>query len=151
MEILQALTVWHWWVLAIVLIIVEILTPGVFLMWLGVAAGIVGAALWFWPGLGWEWQLLGFAVMSILSILLARRYLRIHPIQTDQPRLNRRGEQYIGRTFALSEAIVNGYGKIKVDDSIWKVEGADASAGSKVRVTGVEGVLLKVEPEQERG
>lgn len=147
MSILQEFTPWHWWVLAALLVILEIFTPGVFLLWLGVAGAIVGAILWFWPEFGWEWQLLSFAILSILSIVLARRYLSFRPIQTDQPRLNRRGEQYIGRTFVLDEAIVNGFGKIKVDDTTWKVEGADTPVGSSVKVVAVDGVLLKVESE----
>lgn len=150
MSILQELTPWHWWVLAALLMILEIITPGVFLLWLGVAGVIVGGVLWFWPDIGWEWQLLSFAILSILSIVLARRYLMFRPIKTDQPRLNRRGEQYIGRTLVLDEAIVNGYGKVRVDDSTWKVEGPDAPVGTSVKVVGVEGVLLKVEPDQQR-
>ena len=68
-----------------------------------------------------------------------------HPTETDQPRLNRRGEQYIGRTFTLDEPIVNGLGKIRVDDSTWKIEGGDCAAGTRITVVGVDGVVLKVE------
>lgn len=145
MSVLQALTPWHWWVLAVLLIILEIVTPGVFLLWLGLASAIVGGLLWLWPGMDWQWQLLGFALLGVFNILLVRRYLSFRPIQTDQPRLNRRGEQYIDRIFALDEPIINGFGKIRVDDSIWKVEGADAPVGTRVRVVGVDGALLKVE------
>jgi membrane protein implicated in regulation of membrane protease activity len=145
MSILHVLTPWHWWVLAILLVILEVFSPGIFLLWLGIASAIVGVGLWFWPDLGWQWQLLGFALLSILSILLARTYLSFRPIKTDRPNLNRRGEQYIDRTFTLETPIINGFGKIKVDDSIWKVEGLDAVAGTRVRVIGVDGALLKVE------
>jgi len=97
------------------------------------------------PGMGWEWQILAFAVLSVASIVVGRMYLKRNPIKTDQPMLNRRGEQYVGRTFTLDENIVNGVGKIRVDDTIWKVNGPDCEAGANVKVTGVNGMVLLVE------
>ena len=93
-----------------------------------------------------EVQFLIWAVLSVAAVVGSRLYLRRHPIETDRPTLNRRGEQYIGRHFTLEEPIVNGLGKIRVDDSTWKIEGPDAlPAGCKVKVTDVEGTVLKVE------
>jgi membrane protein implicated in regulation of membrane protease activity len=82
--------------------------------------------------------------------LLSRLYFAHHPIETDQPRLNRRGEQYVGRVFTLREPIVNGQGKIRVDDSTWKIQGVDCPSGTKVRVTGVNGVVLQVSRDSAR-
>jgi membrane protein implicated in regulation of membrane protease activity len=101
------------------------------------------------PELGWEYQVLIFALLSVISIVAWRSYFRKHPIITDQPALNRRGDQYIGRLFTLEEPIINGNGKIKVDDTTWKIIGDDCEAGSKVKVTGVDGVILKVELKHE--
>jgi len=142
---LDNLTHWHWWVLAVVLVILEILSPGVFFLWMGIAAGVVGFLLLAVPDLAWEWQILAFALFSVVSIALGRSYLKRHPIQTDQPTLNRRGEQYVGRVFTLDAPIVNGVGKIRVDDTSWKINGPECAAGGKVRVTGVDGVVLLVE------
>ncbi len=139
-------TAWHWWILGVVFIILEIFSPAAFFLWLGIAAGLVGFVLLGIPDLSWEYQLLAFAIFSMVSILLSRRYLDTHPIQTDQPKLNRRGEQYINRVFTLEEPVVDGFGKIRVDDSTWKVEGNDCPVGTKVRVTGVNGVVLQIEP-----
>jgi membrane protein implicated in regulation of membrane protease activity len=136
---------WHWWVLAVVFVVLEIFSPAAFFLWMGVAAGAVGLVLLALPGLDWEWQMLLFAVFSLVSILVFRRYLQFHPIASDQPLLNRRGQQYVGRTFTLAMPIVNGYGKIRVDDSSWKVSGPDCPSGAQVRVTGVDGVVLRVE------
>lgn len=136
---------WHWWVLGIGLMLIEMFVPGTFFLGMGIAAGIVGLLLWLMPDLGWQYQLLCVSVLSVVSIVLIRRYLKSHPLQTDQPRLNRRGEQYLGRVFTLEVSIVNGTGKIRVDDSTWKVEGQDAPAGARVRVVDVEGTVLKVE------
>ena len=147
MDLLQDAVYWHWWVLAVVLIILEILSPAVFFLWLGISAAVVGLLMLLLPGMGWELQMLLFAVFSVASVALWRYYLKSHPTASDQPRLNRRGEQYIGRTFTLHEPIVNGYGKVKVDDSTWKIIGDDCPEGVKVRVTGVDGVMLEVKRE----
>jgi membrane protein implicated in regulation of membrane protease activity len=140
------LVFWHWWVLAVVCFGLEAFAPGAIFLWLGVAAGIVGAVMFFVPTLDWEVQLLAFASLSLVTILAWRAYQRHHPTETEQPLLNRRGWQYVGHTFTLPEPIVNGEGKINVDDTIWRVRGQDAPAGALVEVTGVDGIILKVEP-----
>jgi len=148
MEWLQEASYWHWWVLGVLLIILEILSPAIFFLWMGISAGVVGLLVLLIPTLGWETQILLFATFSVASIVVWRHYLKLHPIQSDQPQLNRRGEQYVGRRFTLDEPIVNGQGKIRVDDTTWKITGADCQAGTKVKVTGVSGVLLEVEPSE---
>jgi membrane protein implicated in regulation of membrane protease activity len=137
---------WHWILLGIVLIVLEALTPVAFFIWLAVAAGMVGLVLAVLPGLGWEIQLVLFAVLSVLSLIVGRHYLKRHPIATDEPALNKRGHQYIGRVFTLDGPIVNGVGKLRVDDTTWKIAGRDCAAGDKVEVTGVDGVILLVTP-----
>lgn len=144
MEWLQESSYWHWWVLGVLLLILEIISPAVFFLWMGISAGVVGLLLLIVPGMAWELQVVLFAAFSVASVMLWRRYLNKHPIESDQPKLNRRGEQYIGRTFTLEEPIVNGQGKIKVDDSIWKISGEDCPQGTKVQVNDVNGVVLKV-------
>ena len=142
---LEQLDFWHWLIFAVGLLILEVFAPGAFFLWMGVAAAVVGALLWLIPGMSWEIQFLVFAVLSIASIVLWRKRMTDNPTESDQPNLNRRGQQYVGRTFTLEEPIVNGNGKIHVDDSTWKVEGNDCPEGTQVTVTGVDGVILKVE------
>lgn len=137
---------WSWWILAIALLVLEVFAPGTFFLWMGIAAAVVGALLLLAPGVGWEYQIIIFAALSVASIFIWRSYFRKHPTATDQPALNRRGQQYLSRTFTLDEPIVNGQGKIRVDDTTWKVHGEDCDAGTTVKVTGVDGVVLKVEP-----
>ena len=146
-EIFQLLEYWHWLLLGVVFLILEIFAPGVFFMWMGAAAGIVGLALWVFPGIGWEVQVLAFALLTIVSVIAGRKWLERHPIETEQPSLNRRGEQYVGRVFTLQEPIVHGQGKIKVDDSTWKIQGPDCAVGKNVKVVDVDGVVLIVECE----
>jgi membrane protein implicated in regulation of membrane protease activity len=144
MGFLEEITYWQWWVLGVILVILEVFSPGAFFIWMGVAAGVVGLVLMIAPGISWEYQILIFAGFSVISIVLWRQYQKKHPTKTDQPRLNRRGEQYIDRVFTLDTPIVNGQGKIHVDDSTWKIMGDDCPEGTKVVVIGVEGVVLQV-------
>ena len=137
---------WSWWILAIALLVLEVFAPGTFFLWMGIAAAVVGTLLLLAPQMGWEYQIIIFAALSVASIFIWRSYFRKHPAATDQPALNRRGQQYVGRTFTLDAPIVNGQGKIRVDDTTWKVQGVDCEAGTKVTVSGVDGVVLKVEP-----
>jgi len=136
---------WHWWIAAVVLIILEVLAPTFFALWLAIAAFITGLVLLLVPTMSWEMQLMIFAVLSVVSIVLWRFYYHKRPLHSDEPLLNRRGEQYIGRIFTLQEAIVDGFGKVKVDDSIWKVAGKDCPAGTKVKIINVNNVVFDVE------
>ena len=139
---------WHWWILAGILLIIEVAAPSFFFLWLSIAAGITGLALLAVPDLGWEYQILLFSGLSIVSLTVFKRYQRAHPVTTDQPALNRRGEQYIGRTFTLGEAISNNSGVIRVDDSTWRITCTDIPAGTTVRLVVADGAILKVEAVQ---
>lgn len=142
---MSGVTFWQWWIAGLILLVLEVFVPGAFFLWMGVAAGVTGFVLFLAPGTGWEYQLLLFAVLSVVSILVWRIYLLKHPTATDRPMLNRRGEQYVGRMFTLEEPVVNGSGKIRVDDSTWKIEGQDCPRGSRVKVVGVDGTVLRIE------
>lgn len=136
---------WHWWVLGLLLLVAEMLSPtGFFLLWIGAAAILVGAAAWVVPTLGWEVEVVMFGVLSVASFFVWKRFRPAHD-ESDQPALNRRGQSYVGRTFTLNSPIVNGVGKLHVDDSQWRISGADAEAGAQVRVVAVDGATLKVE------
>ena len=142
---LETAEYWHWWVFGIALIILELFAPGAFFMWMGIAAGIVGVAMFVVPGMDWETQWIIFAVLSVASIVVWRMVAKKNPAESDHPNLNRRSEQYVGRTFTLEEPIDNGVGKIKVDDTMWKISGMDCPVGTKVKVIEADGTLLKVE------
>lgn len=135
---------WHWWVFAVFMLGIEILAPGFFFLWLSLAGFVVGSVLFLMPSTNLEIQLLIFALLSIISIYIWRRYGIQHRVETDQPLLNKRGAQYIGRTFSVIKAIENGRGKVKVGDSMWTVQGEDCPLDTKVEVTAVNGTLLEV-------
>jgi len=144
MEWLKHIVFWHWWILAGVLLILELTSPVFVFLWLGFAAAAVGFLLLVFPSIPVEAQLVLFGILSVVAVLAWRRYREIHPPQSDQPLLNQRGQQYTGRFFTLDQAIVNGVGKVEVDDSSWRVKGPDLPAGTRVKVTGVDGVVFIV-------
>ncbi|MAZ76783.1 MAG: hypothetical protein CMH31_05725 [Micavibrio sp.] len=147
MEFLDQIVFWHWWVVAIVLIVVEMSTMSLFALFIAIAAAIVGFLAWIMPELSWAGEFILFSIFSLVSIVGWHFYRKARPQKaTDQPALNKRGHQYVGRTFTLGAPVENGVGKIKVDDSTWKVEAEeDFKKGDKVKVTALDGVVLKVE------
>ncbi len=146
-EILSGAEFWHWWVLAVVLLALEVAAPGTFFLWLAIAAGVVGLIVLILPDMAWQIQVLLFAIGAVGAVVAWRAFARRHPEESEDPTLNRRGEQYVGQVFHLSEAITDGRGRMKVGDSVWRVAGPDLPAGAKVRVTGAEGTVLRVAAE----
>ncbi|MEW5974027.1 MAG: NfeD family protein [Pseudomonadota bacterium] len=140
------LDTWHWLALGLALMVLEMLAPSTYFLWMGVAAIGVGGLLWLMPGLSPDVQLILFALLSILAIVLGRRYVKKHPIETDRPTLNVRGAQAVGRILTLESPILNGVGRARMDDTLWRVLGPDLPAGARVEVIGVEGTALRVRP-----
>ena len=145
MTYLQHLSFWDWLAFGTVLLILEVFGAGGYLLWIGVAAAAVGVLTYVFPELPWAWQFLVFALLSVLTAVFWWQRQRSSAKPSDAPGLNRRGSEFVGRSFVLHEGIVDGRGKIKAGDSLWLVIGPDLPAGSSVRVTGQDGVLLKVE------
>ena len=144
-DYLQHLSFWDWLAFASLLLILEVFGAGGYLLWTGIAAAIVGLLVYGFPGLPWAWQFLLFGCLSILTAVYWWQRQQAAGKPSDQPGLNQRGSEFVGRTFVLHDAIVGGRGKIKAGDSLWLVSGKDLPAGSQVRVTGLEGVVLQVE------
>ncbi len=135
-----------WAALAVVLFAAEALAPGAFMLWMGVAAVVVFLAVWAIGDVPVLVQVVLFVVLSFVSIQIYRTWFRKRARPSDQPLLNRRAEQLVGRVVLLDQAIVNGNGRAKVDDAFWAVTGVDSPAGSSVRVVAVDGMTLKVQP-----
>jgi membrane protein implicated in regulation of membrane protease activity len=145
METILALGAWNWLILAAVLFALELLAPGIFLMWFGAAAAATALVVFRYDPT-WQWQLILFCAFSLTAVLLAAKYLRKHPLESERPLLNERAVQLIGQSFDLVDPIVNGRGSIKTGDTIWRVEGPEMPAGARIKVTGVDGTVLKVAP-----
>ena len=147
---LDTLTFWHWMVLGIALIVIELLAPGIWFLWLGIGAITTGVIVLFYPDLSWQLQAVVFSGFSVVSVMLGRMIMRRTKQAEGHPTLNRRVEQYIGRVFTLENDTNLGYGDVRIGDSIWRVQLSDASsqlaAGANVIVTGVDGATLQVDP-----
>lgn len=143
-SILWSLGYWNWFIFAALLLILELIAPGTFLLWLGLAAALVGLIS---LGIDWTWQaqLVTFAILSVVSIVLWWRFGIKTESPSDQPFLNRRAERFVGQVFTLDKPIVSGSGVVRVDDTIWRVTGPDSPAGARIKVTRTDGPLLVVE------
>src|SRR5262245_25751788 len=139
-----SLGVWNWFILGAVFLLLEVLAPGTFMLWLGISAILVGA-ISFAVEWTWQAQLIAFAVFAIASIPAFRYFARRVEQPVDRPFLNRRAEGYVGREFTLEKPIVGGVGTIRIDDTVWRVMGPDCPAGSRVRIARAEGADLLVE------
>ncbi|MBF0188782.1 MAG: NfeD family protein [Magnetococcales bacterium] len=142
---ISPVTFWHWESLAVLLIIMELLAPAFFFLWLGIAAALTGLLLFLFPDLSLTGQALFFAIASVLSMTFSRTILKKNLTPSDRPTLNQRGQHYVGKHYTLEQAIENGTGRVRVGDTLWRVEGKDLPAGTTVRVVGVEGASLQVE------
>jgi inner membrane protein len=134
---------WLWFAIAVALFVLETAVPGVHFLWFGLAAGVTGMIALAAP-IAWVWQLILFSLLAFVTVFLVRRSGYGENAKSDEPQLNVRGAQYIGRMVTVEDAIRNGRGKVRVGDTIWAAEGEDAPAGSKVEVTGVNGTVLVV-------
>jgi membrane protein implicated in regulation of membrane protease activity len=134
---------WNWFIVAVALYLLETIIPGVHFMWFGAAATVMGAVTLAYP-MPIALQLVAFAIISLLTILWSRRMWRPGEIESDEPNLNERGHSYVGRMVTVEVPIVGGRGKVRVGDTIWTAAGPDLPAGTRVKVTGVDGTVLQV-------
>ena len=144
MSSIVSLGEWNWFIAAAMLFLLELLAPGTFMLWLGIAAILVGGIS---LGVDWSWQaqVIAFAVLSLMAIPIWRRIAHRVEKPGDQPFLNRRADGYVGRIFTLDKPIVGGIGTVRIDDTVWRVSGPDCPAGSRVKIARANGADLSVE------
>src|SRR4051812_30180837 len=144
MEWFISLGHWNWFIAAAVLFLIEVVAPGSFMMWLGLAAILVGAISLV---VDWSWQaqFIAFAVFAVAAIPAWRRLARNVERPGNGPFLIRRAEGYVGRIFTLERPIVDGVGMVRIDDTVWRVVGPDTPAGSRVKIARADGANLQVE------
>ena len=137
---------WYWWALAAVLLVFEMLLPGVVFLFLAIGAAAAGFVLLIVSDLSLELQLVLFAVVAVASAVALRPTLRQLQNRQAAAHINARAHALIGKTFFNDQPILAGRGRVKLGDGSWIVTGPDMVAGAKVRVTAVDGTELKVEP-----
>ena len=134
-----------WAAFALVLIAAEVLAPGAFMLWMGLAAGVVFLAVWLLTGIPLLAQVAGFVVLSFISIQVNRTWFRKREPDSDQPALNKRTAALVGRVVLLDRAIVNGRGRVQIADAYWDVTGPDLPAGAELRIIGGDAMSLQVQ------
>jgi membrane protein implicated in regulation of membrane protease activity len=147
-EVVRSLGAWSWIILGVILLAVELIAPGTFVLWLGVSAILVGM-ISFVIDWNWQEQAVGFAILAVASLVMWWRLIRRGRTEEDagdQPFLNRRAQGFVGRVFTLEKPIVDGAGTVRMGDTIWRVTGPDCAAGSRVKIARAEGATLFVEP-----
>ncbi len=143
-ELFPVVGIWFWWIVAGVLLLFELMTPGVFAMWLALAAASVGITHYFFD-LNWQLELLAFAGFSLVYVYLARPWYSKNKLQnSDQPNLNQRIYSFVGKSYVLHEPIAEGEGKLDIEGTRWDVLGPNLAKGTTVKVTAVEGMKLRV-------
>lgn len=144
---MQHLEFWHWLVFGMLLMALEVLVPAMLIMWFGFGALVVGVALWLVPSLSLGIQILIFGLVSLISVFGWRKSrFSEENIKSDSPELNHRLQSHIGKEYVLTTALIDGRGTMRVGDTAWRVSGKDdLPAGTRVRVTGVDGVMFTVE------
>ena len=155
-ELVSNLGGWNWVIFALLLLTLETVVPGVHFLWFGLAAFIIGVVAITFGALGpeyadvfvWQFQVIAFALVAMVTVFFVRRFASADDKEaSDAPSLNVRAEQYVGRSTTVAVPIQGGRGKVKIGDSLWQAEGDDAPKGTRVKVTGVNGTVLVVEPE----
>ena len=148
MSAISSLGAWAWLALGAALLAAEIIIPGTFLLWIGLAAAATGV-IFLLITAGWQIQVLVFACLALVSVIAWFRFARSsNEAESEQPNLNRRLESLVGRDFVLEEPISAGRGRVRIADSVWAVAGPDCASGARVRVASIEGTVLVVEPVQ---
>jgi membrane protein implicated in regulation of membrane protease activity len=133
-----------WLALGLLLAVAEILVPGVFLIWLAGAAILTGVLAYVLP-IDVPIQVVIFAAAAIIAVFAGRSYIARHPVTEADPKMNRRGQRLVGEMGPVTQAIIDGKGRMRLGDTEWLVRGPDAPVGATVRVTGSDGAELLVE------
>ncbi|GAA4045329.1 NfeD family protein [Parerythrobacter jejuensis] len=136
---------WIWVIIGLVLAALEIVVPGVYLIWLAVAALLTGV-LTFVLDPGLPLQIVNFVFISLIAAFSAKRILRDRPILSSDPLMNKRGGRLVGESAVVVQPFEGGTGRVHLGDTDWLAKGVDMAIGERVRVTGSEGAILLVEP-----
>lgn len=143
-SLIAAFGPWSWIVAGLILLALELVAPGGFLLWLGVS-GIITGLIGMVHRLDWPVQWVIFGILGLVSIALWVRFTRGRQTVSDRPYLNRRADRFIGHEAVLEQGIVDGFGRIELGDTVWRVAGPDMAAGQRVRIIGADGAVLQVE------
>lgn len=141
LDFIRDLGAWAWWVGGALLLAIEIVAPGNIFVWFGIAAIVTGAVALV-ADVSWQVQLILFAVLSLILVVVGRRWFA-RAGASEEPLLNERATRLVGQDYVLGEPIVGGTGRVRIGDSTWRLTGPDLPSGTKVRIVGHDGAVLQ--------
>jgi membrane protein implicated in regulation of membrane protease activity len=144
LDAIHQLGPWSWVVIGLILLALELVVPGNVIVWFGAAAILTGGVALI-TDLGWQLELLIFVVLAVVLVILGRRVFAREREPGEQPFLNDRARRLVGSVHVLATPIVDGQGKVRIDDTNWRIAGPDMPSGTRVKIAGVDGAVLKVE------
>ncbi|MDB5641061.1 MAG: hypothetical protein JWN07_378 [Hyphomicrobiales bacterium] len=138
---------WSWAIAGLALAMLETMAPGVFMLWVGLAAFANALLLVVVQPISAEWLLMTFCAFTVVSVLIGRKIYGARDLSNDAPFLNRRAAALVGRETRLQAAIEDGVGVANIDDTVWRVAGPDLPQGARVKIVGMtpDGTMLRVE------
>jgi len=149
LQVLTELGPWAWFLIGLLLLIGEVLLPGVFMIWFGMAALLIGTLtlatftdVAWWP---WQAQVVAFGVLSFVFVMVGSRLFPTNRKDDAAASMNDPLGRLVGREASLEEDIVNGAGRVRLGDTTWSVRGSDLPAGTRVKITGADNGVLQVE------
>jgi membrane protein implicated in regulation of membrane protease activity len=142
-EFLRNLGIWNWFIAGVILLALEIFVPGNVFVWFGIAAIVTGAVAWF-GDFGWQVDFIVFVVLAVVLALAGRRLFARDSEPGEQPFLNDRTQRIVGGIYVLASPIIDGKGRIRIDDTQWRVTGPDVPSGTRVKVVSADGSVLTV-------
>jgi membrane protein implicated in regulation of membrane protease activity len=143
LDVIAQLGPWAWIIAGLILLGVEVLAPGNVFVWFGVAALITGGFV-FITDYGWQVDAIVFVVLAVVLVIVGRRYFARRQAESERPYLNQRAAGLVGRSAVLDEPIVSGHGRIRIDDTTWRVTGPDLPSGTRIRIASADGAVLGV-------
>jgi len=141
LDFVRDLGAWAWWVGGALLLAIEIAAPGNVFVWFGIAAILTGVVALV-ADVAWQFQLVLFAVTSLILVIVGRRYFG-RASASEEPLLNERATRLVGESYVLGDPIVGGTGRVRIGDTMWRLTGPDLPSGTKVRIVGHDGAVLK--------
>lgn len=138
---------WYWLTLGVFFLILELLSPGAFMLWLSGASFITSFLVYILDPIHSTWQLTIFSVLALFSLLLWKKFSKKYTKNLVDPGINDRAQRYIGKTTFLVEDIKNGQGYVNIDDTLWSVRcSSSLLKGDMVHIIEKEGMAFIVEP-----
>ncbi|EJF90440.1 NfeD family protein [Bartonella tamiae] len=146
--LITSLGPWNWIIFGFLLLLLEVLLPGVFLMWFGIGALLTALLIMILGDVAdfstWQSQIVIFLIFSVLMVMVGRQFFQ-RKADSDQPLLNKKTDELFGKTVVLSDPIINGEGRIRIDDTIWRINGPDLESGTRIKILSFDNGVFIVE------